>query len=233
MVSVQFQATLNIFIGGRKIFSRNAMTEFFHNLSMQALNEEDKSVDTSFVYIGELCHNIKELLQSNRALVSNKEPYTFMEYLAPQFEKIQDRNQKFEENVVCNKLSGMPVAYTLDTSYMTFPNIPQEIEEQAREKEEAQKRLPMSTYGDELLEVSELSTRKELLGVMANVRSDIAVDVVSNLSESGTSNKKAKEDIKSTIKQGSVNILSRVDEAQTVKSKVEETIGEETITCLL
>ena len=44
LVCVQFLAALNVFLGGNKIISKNAMTEFFHNLSMQALNEMEDIV---------------------------------------------------------------------------------------------------------------------------------------------------------------------------------------------
>ena len=37
LVSVQFLAALNVFLGGDKNISKNAMSEFFHNLTMQAL----------------------------------------------------------------------------------------------------------------------------------------------------------------------------------------------------
>ena len=49
LVCVQFLAALNIFLGGDKIVSKNAMNEFFHNLSMQVLNEMDDRVELKFV----------------------------------------------------------------------------------------------------------------------------------------------------------------------------------------
>ena len=35
LVCVYFLAVLNIHLGGEKIISKNAMSEFYHNLSMQ------------------------------------------------------------------------------------------------------------------------------------------------------------------------------------------------------
>ena len=93
LVSVQFLGTLNIFIRGDKILSKNEMSEFFHNLSMQALSEDDNSVRISFNHIRELCDNLKELLRSNKALTSDKMPHAFVEYLLQEFKQIKDGNQ--------------------------------------------------------------------------------------------------------------------------------------------
>ena len=48
LASVQFLAALNIFIGGQKYPSRYAMTELFHNLTMQALDIENKIASQSY-----------------------------------------------------------------------------------------------------------------------------------------------------------------------------------------
>ena len=44
LVSVQFLAAFNRFLGGDKAVSRNAMSEFFHNLSWQALTNDNDFV---------------------------------------------------------------------------------------------------------------------------------------------------------------------------------------------
>ena len=43
LVSVQFLAAFNRFLGGDSEVSRNAMSEFFHNLSWQALTNDNDS----------------------------------------------------------------------------------------------------------------------------------------------------------------------------------------------
>ena len=48
LVLTQFLAAFNIFIGGNKTISKNAMSEFFHNLSMQALSRDDDRIDIKF-----------------------------------------------------------------------------------------------------------------------------------------------------------------------------------------
>ena len=60
LVSTQFLAALNINFGGDKTVSRNAMTEFFHNLSLQALNRDDCRVQLQFDAIIRLNRNLKK-----------------------------------------------------------------------------------------------------------------------------------------------------------------------------
>ena len=43
LVLTQFLAALNINFGGDTLLSKNVMTEFLHNLSLQALNRDDDS----------------------------------------------------------------------------------------------------------------------------------------------------------------------------------------------
>ena len=63
LVSVQFLAAFNKFLGGDKEISRNARSEFFHNLSWQALNKDNDSIKIEFEAITELVKSINHLLQ--------------------------------------------------------------------------------------------------------------------------------------------------------------------------
>ena len=70
------------------------------------------------------------------------------------------------------------------------------------------------------------------MGYVSECREQLAVEVIPNLEEIGvsnlkTDNKEARKDyaepIKSTIKKDSIEILSRVDVAQTIKPQAEAT----------
>ena len=54
LVCVQFHAVLNVFLGSDKVILKNAMSEFFHKLSMEALNEMDDRVKLKFDAINDL-----------------------------------------------------------------------------------------------------------------------------------------------------------------------------------
>ena len=63
LVSVQFLAAFNRFLGEDKEISRNAMSEFFHNLSWQALTNDNDSIKVEFSAIAELVKSINHLIQ--------------------------------------------------------------------------------------------------------------------------------------------------------------------------
>ena len=48
LVSTQFLCALHIFVGGEKELSKNAMSKFFNNLSMQVLYREDDTAEFNF-----------------------------------------------------------------------------------------------------------------------------------------------------------------------------------------
>ena len=63
IVSVQFLAALNIFLGGDSELSRDAMSELFHNLSWQALTSDNDRYQIQFDTISTLTQSINQRLQ--------------------------------------------------------------------------------------------------------------------------------------------------------------------------
>ena len=63
LVSVQVLTALNIFLGGDTELSGKTMTEFLHNMSMQALNRENDSIFLDFEHITNLVTSIIALLK--------------------------------------------------------------------------------------------------------------------------------------------------------------------------
>ena len=74
LVCLQFLAVLNVFLGGDEIISKNATSEFFHNLSMQALNQMDNRVKIKFDAINDLNKNIKNNFLTTEANKSKTFP---------------------------------------------------------------------------------------------------------------------------------------------------------------
>ena len=122
LVLTQFLAAFNIFMGGDKTISKNAMSEFFHNLSMQTLSRDDDRINIKVDAIEELHESIRKLLKDEA-----NGNISFLDFIQEQFEEIKDTNRIFEENVVENIISGNRVSYPQDTDHMSFPNTEQEI----------------------------------------------------------------------------------------------------------
>ena len=107
LVLTQFlTAFYYIFIGGNKTISKNAMSEFFHNLSIQALSREDDRVEIKFDAIIELNKSIKKLIKQD-----DRNDINFIDFTPEQFEEIKDPNQLFEENVVENIISIIKLSF--------------------------------------------------------------------------------------------------------------------------
>ena len=62
---------LYIHLGGDKTISRDAMNEFFYNLSMQALSKSDKIISLKFDATNRLTKNINSLLVSEALAFEN------------------------------------------------------------------------------------------------------------------------------------------------------------------
>ena len=78
LAAVQFIAALNIYFGGEKQLSQNVMSEFFHNMSLQAVTIDDDNVNIEFDAIIELNKNLKSLIReddrSSIEIIDFKEP---------------------------------------------------------------------------------------------------------------------------------------------------------------
>ena len=96
LVCVQFLAELNVFLGGDKFILKNAMSEFFHNLSIQALNKIEDRVKLKFDAINDLNKSINNLLITE----ASKFKTLPKEIRMGDFADHKTENQKFEDDVV-------------------------------------------------------------------------------------------------------------------------------------
>ena len=214
--STPFLAAFNIFKGGDKTISKNSMSEFFHNLSMQAFSRDDDRIDIKFDAIKELNKSTKKLLKDE---VDRNSNISFIDFKPEQFEEIKDPNRLFEKNIVENIMSSNRINYPEDTNHISFPNTEQEIlanyelEEKFARAVNESKEIPQGITA---------VARKELFNSLLNVDGQIAADVVQDLSDVGISNtrtekKNAKHDfvehLKSTTKKDNADYLPTVKTA--------------------
>ena len=124
LTSVQFLAAFNRFLGGDKEISRNAMSEFFHNLSWQALTNDNDSIQIEFKAITELVKSINLLLQKKiyeskrktaliNAQIQNK-------ILRKELEILKTNNEIVEQKILSDILNNNN---TDDTPQYNFPTV--------------------------------------------------------------------------------------------------------------
>ena len=72
LVCVHFLAALNVHLGGDKMISKNPMSEFFHNLSMQAFSKSDDTLVIKFDAINKLNKSLNNLLMAESLAFSTE-----------------------------------------------------------------------------------------------------------------------------------------------------------------
>ena len=97
LAAVQFIAALNVYFGGEKQLSQNVMSEFFHNMSLQALTIDNDNIEIEFHAIIELNKNLKSLIRED-----DRADIEIIDFKQQYFDEIKDKNQLIEEEVVNN-----------------------------------------------------------------------------------------------------------------------------------
>ena len=121
LAATQFVAAMNIYFDSDKTISQNVMSEFFHNLPLQALSIDDDSVKIEFDAIITLSKNLKFLIRDDTRNDAN-----IIDFQQQKFDKIKYKNQLIEE-VVNNIINDVQIDYPEDNQYLTFANTASEI----------------------------------------------------------------------------------------------------------
>ena len=124
LTSVQFLAAFNKFLGSDKEFSRNAMSKFFHNLSWQALTNENDSIKIEFTAITELVKSINLLLQKKNIYQSKRKTALINtkiqnKSLSKELEILKTNNEIVEQKVVTDILNNDNTDYTPQHNFPT------------------------------------------------------------------------------------------------------------------
>ena len=116
LTSVQFLAAFNRFLGGDKEISRNAMSELFHNLSWQALTNENNSIKIEFSALTELVKRINLLFQKKKYKSKRKSALINSQIqnkiLSKELEILKTYNEIVEQKVVTDILNNDNTDYT-------------------------------------------------------------------------------------------------------------------------
>ena len=123
LTSVQFLAAFNKFLGGDKEISRNAMSEFFHNLSWQALTNDNDSIKIEFLAITELVKSINLLLQ--KKIYESKRKTALInsqiqeKNLSKEPEILKTDNEIVEQKIIADILNNDNADYTPKCNFPT------------------------------------------------------------------------------------------------------------------
>ena len=186
LVSVQFLAALNVFMGEDKTISKNAMSEFFNNLSMQALSRDDDEAIT------ELNRSSKNLFKEDQRHSSR---LSFVDFTPQTNQEIKDLNQLIVEDVVNNIISGNRLKHPQDTDHLTFLNTAEEIAAESKANQELENRVAQAINARDVEILQEIvqAARNELINTLLNIEREIAAEVIQDLSNVGISSIKTND----------------------------------------
>ena len=117
LVSVQMLASLHMCLGASPSLSQRTMTEFYHNLSIQALSKSNDSVRLEFVAIVDLVKNIAQVLNDSTeaAIVRTGESDRY-------FESFLDKKEKEQQNM--DEIDKATTKTRIEIKKITPPTVP-------------------------------------------------------------------------------------------------------------
>ena len=111
------------------------MTEFFQNLSLQALDELDETTNIEFDAINELTKSINNLLMDEANEFINQKNQRLSFNSANDF---KSENKKIDEDVV-DILNDFTIEHPEESDHLFYPNATDEINKQSLYEEEQKK----------------------------------------------------------------------------------------------
>ena len=125
LVCIHFLAALNVHLRGDKMISKNAMSTFFHNLSMEALSKPEDAIVIKFDAINRLNKSLNDLLTAeslafDTAKISGMKIEFFFQPTFVTGEQTDSR--KIEKNIVRSILNDEEMEFPTDTDHKSLPN---------------------------------------------------------------------------------------------------------------
>ena len=213
LAAVQFIAALNIYFGGDKELSRNVMSEFFHNMSLQALTIDDDNIVIGFDEIIELNKNLKSLIRED-----DRNDIEIIDVQEQQFDEIKDKNQLIEEEVINNIINNVQIEYPSKNQYLSFPNTPSEISKETDENNKIDQKAH-DAFNERDTQISEeliITARNDLIKSITDGEGEVPTDVFNNITSSyelqqeSSPEKDVRDHVQSTIKKNNKQYLQKI-----------------------
>ena len=214
LISVQFLSALNIYFGGDKYTSQNVMSEYLHNLSLQALTIDDDRWEIQFYEIEKLADDLKNHMRnSTRYDIEVDEEEIFEKKFAIE----KDRMQKIFDEIKNKELSTLEYP---NQDFRVFPDTQEKINQQSKERDAFEKKTEesLSEQDREISEAVLLESKKKLIESVtdnATTLSENEINTISSLSipvinQTPTVEERLRENVKKDnakfLKKSSINI---------------------------
>ena len=156
------------------------MSEFLHNLSLQALTIDDDRIETQFHEIIELNRNLKALIRDDERYEIKIHKNRFQE---ENLEVEKDRNEILEDEVVSNVLNERKIDYPKE-NFGSFPSTNKEIIEESNRNKTIEKKIKKAlNQRDEEISSDIISeSRKDLIKSMTDNVNILSQDELNNIS---------------------------------------------------
>ena len=210
IASVQFMSALNVFFGGDKNLSQNVMSEFLHNLSLQALTIDDDKWEMQFYEVEELSRNLKMLMRDyTRYDIEVDEDEIFEK----RFREKKDKMQKIQDEI--NTREKNKLEYP-NKNFGSFPNTAEEIIQRSnrgktfREKNEES----LNERDEEISRDLLLQSQKRLIESVTDNSDTLSENEISNISSASLPKVDLKENtveerLQENIKKDNAKFLKR------------------------
>ena len=212
LASVQFIAALHSYFSGNRELSRNVMSEYFQNLSLQALTIDNDNIEIAFDEIIELNRNLKSLIRDD-----NRNEIRTFDFEFENFPEIKDKNQLIEEEVVSNITNKVTLEHPFDVESNNFPNTPAEIRAQKFENNRTDEKLDAALNERDREISAELvnEARKELIKSVTGEGGEVALDILNNvattfdLQQENHQEKDVRKHVQETIKKDNEQFIEK------------------------
>ena len=214
LISVQFLSALNIYFGGDKYTSQNVMSEYLHNLSLQALTIDDDRWEIQFYEIEKLVDDLKNHMRnSTRYDIEVDEDEIFEKKFAIE----KDRMQKIFDEIKNKELSTLEYP---NQDFRVLPDTQEKINQQSKERDAFEKKTEesLSEQDGEISEAVLLESKKKLIESVtdnATTLSENEINTISSISipvinQTPTVEERLRENVKKDnakfLKKSSINI---------------------------
>ena len=189
------------------------MSEFFSNLSLQALTVDDNSIEIGFDEIIKLNRNLISLIrddQRNEIKINRIQEETF--------EEAKDTNQLIEEEVVSNITNNVELEYPNDDNKnILFPNTPSEILRDREQNNMMDEKLERAynRRDEEIAAEFVAEARKELIKSATGEGGETSVDILNtaastfDLLQETEQDKDVRKHVQETIKKDNEQFMTK------------------------